>query len=425
MSHTKQFKIAIIGSSLSGLITAEALSKQHHVSIFESTAQLGGAMMSDVCLSQKTQEANTLPLIFSPEIHPCFSATLAQLGLKTKPIRVTRSYHALESGLAYSNTFPFGVCTQPRQLITKRYTRMLREIICFHYRAKKDLQTRKCTHESLQTYLSGYTYSDMFVRTYLIPLALEALFGTATEILMLPAHTVLAILDTHGLLGFGHTAKYRTLTGGYPNYIQAITSRWRAICHINTPVLKVHRHLQCIEIETADQKHSFDYVIIAIAADRALSLIQNPTHNEQRLLSQWQYETGTHIQHTDKALLPQNKYLWGTRHCSHTKSTSEYGDYLTTYPLNALQKHSSKTDQFLSIYPENSPMPKPSQDSVIDTDTFRYPRLSTETLAAQPELPHLNGQERTFFCGAYFGNTPIESDVTSAIQVLHHFNCQI
>jgi uncharacterized protein len=425
MSHTATYKIAIIGSSLSGLIAANALSRQHTVDLFESGAQIGGTLSSDTHDAKALSIEGQLPLFFAPQLHPNFNTTVRQLGIKTNTCGMSFGYHAQVSDLSYSNKWPFGIISQPRTLMTSTNVRMLREIIQFRYRAKKDLRTQRLSEQTLQDYLSRYAYSEIFIQAYLIPLLLGVIIATSTEIRRLPARIILEILKKHGLLEFGQKAQYKTVKGGYQRYIQATVSRWRATCHLNTTVLKIHRNPQVVEIETADRKHAFDYVIIATSADRALDLIQTPTQDESRLLSQWRYATGTRIHHTDKNRLPHNKHIWGNRHCSHNEGSSEHGDYLNSYPLNTVQKNKSKTDYFLSSYPESSPLQKPADDTVIKKTSFRYPRLSIESLRTQSELPSLNNKERSFFCGPYFGNTAIESDVTSAIQVLHHFNCQI
>ena len=41
-SRNKKLKIAVVGSGVSGLVTAWLLSKHHHVSIFEKNDYVGG-----------------------------------------------------------------------------------------------------------------------------------------------------------------------------------------------------------------------------------------------------------------------------------------------------------------------------------------------------------------------------------------------
>jgi uncharacterized protein len=420
MSTFPHSKIAIIGSSLSGLLAAYALSRYHDVHIFESESQMGGKRALTQPPSDNTPY-DVFPLIFNPKSHPLFRETLSPLGITTKNTYIHQGYNNHESKLSYSDQIPFGIAAQPRNLVSKPYLKLLREIIYFHYRAKKDLKERRLSQQSTAEYLSKVRYSDLFIDTYFLPLAGYLLATTATEVQALPAQLVLSILHKNGFLG--DKPCYSRVETGYSGYVSKIISRWQATPHTQTTVSKIHRYNNRIEVETATGKETFDYVIFATTADTTLGLIENPSHKETKLLSAVHYTTGTEIVHTDTSLLGDTKKAWGTQH--HTQDSKENRQYVTSYRLNKRYKFRKKATYIYSFYPKSIPIEKPSETHILQSTEKRYPQISGALETIQKELPLLNDNNRSFFCGNYFGLSPIEGSVASVIQVLHHFNCKI
>ena len=67
--------------------------------------------------------------------------------------------------------------------------------------------------------------------------------------------------------------------------------------------------------------------------------------------------------------------------------------------MNALQKLASPAEHFVSL----NPLVKPAASLTDGKYLYRHPVFTRETLAAQPELWSLQGRNRTWFCGAWFG----------------------
>jgi predicted NAD/FAD-binding protein len=70
-----------------------------------------------------------------------------------------------------------------------------------------------------------------------------------------------------------------------------------------------------------------------------------------------------------------------------------------TYYLNRLQRLDE--DEHYCVTLNRTAEIDPSR--IIRRATFRHPRVTLESMRAQPELPRLNGPRRTAFAGAWQG----------------------
>ena len=61
------------------------------------------------------------------------------------------------------------------------------------------------------------------------------------------------------------------------------------------------------------------------------------------------------------------------------------------------------------------------EDRVIARMLFEHPQYTVESLRAQVELPRLNGQRRTAFCGAYHGFGFHEDGLVSGLRAAEAF----
>ena len=57
---------------------------------------------------------------------------------------------------------------------------------------------------------------------------------------------------------------------------------------------------------------NYDKVILATHADEALSIIENPTDDEKKILSNFSYKENLAFIHTDEKVMPKNKNAWSS-----------------------------------------------------------------------------------------------------------------
>jgi predicted NAD/FAD-binding protein len=78
------------------------------------------------------------------------------------------------------------------------------------------------------------------------------------------------------------------------------------------------------------------------------------------------------------------------------------------------QKGVSKTSKFLGTQHPNFPI----REELTDFQkVFRTPIFDADSVATIAELPTLNGQRHTYYCGSHFGAGLHEDAVTSAVDV--------
>ena len=88
-----------------------------------------------------------------------------------------------------------------------------------------------------------------------------------------------------------------------------------------------------------------------------------------------------------------------------------------TYWLNRLQNLKSEENYFLTINPNL----QISESKIIKKVNFAHPFFNTDTMNNQKELLSLQGTNRTWYCGAYFGYGFHEDGLNSAINMIKLF----
>lgn len=142
-----------------------------------------------------------------------------------------------------------------------------------------------------------------------------------------------------------------------------------------------------------DPGDSFDKVVIATHADTALALLEKPSATEQEQLSPWHYHGNLATVHQESALLPPSRKLWAS-----WDLRTEGRHHQITYYLNRLQALPTQQDYFLTLGPVDLPPEK-----VVYQCHYHHPVYGAAAVANQADLPRLNGQHNTYFCGSYFG----------------------
>ena len=137
-------------------------------------------------------------------------------------------------------------------------------------------------------------------------------------------------------------------------------------------------------------------VVLATHADQALSLLDATSSEEQNLLDPFRYSDNSVTVHRDVRLMPKARRHWSSWNYIGTKTK----ECSVTYWMNKLQDlGKAAPNYFVSLNAARKP------DAELTDLHFacRHPIFNTITLAAQKQLWQLQGQNRTWFCGSYFG----------------------
>jgi len=88
-----------------------------------------------------------------------------------------------------------------------------------------------------------------------------------------------------------------------------------------------------------------------------------------------------------------------------------------TYDMNALQGIDAPERFLVTLNPPVGIAP----DRVLRTFTYEHPHYSPAAVAAQRRWHEINGVNRTYFCGAYWGYGFHEDGVVSGLRVAEKF----
>jgi predicted NAD/FAD-binding protein len=204
------------------------------------------------------------------------------------------------------------------------------------------------------------------------------------------------------------------VVGGSRQYVNAMSAtlderevlRGQAVCELaRTP--------HGVRVRTAQGWHPqrFDAVVLATHADEALGLLDAPSPDEKRLLSAFSYSRNLAVLHTDTRLMPSRRRAWSS--WNYLGERNDPSRLCVSYWMNRLQQLDTQVPVLLTLNPTHEPAP----GRLLHTQTYEHPLFDSRALRAQGELWRLQGQRRTWFCGAYFGSGFHEDGLQAGLAV--------
>ena len=229
-------KIAVIGSGISGLGAAYALSRGHDVELFERDGRAGGHSNTvEHMVVGRTLGLDTGFIVHNEDTYPSLVRLFRELGVRTQPSEMSFSVACERHGLEYSGRRP------PLRRLTLEIARFLR-------RGRLVLDDPRYTDWSLSRYVAEEGYSPQFRDHFLVPLC-AALWSTApSQTLDFPLVYAVRFFANHGLLGF-RRLQWRTVAGGSQTYVRALEERLRI--NLSTEVRSIRRLDDGIELRLA------------------------------------------------------------------------------------------------------------------------------------------------------------------------------
>ena len=410
-------RVAIVGSGISGLSAAHHLRGHAEVTLFEAGDYFGGHTHTvDVTLpvpatgatagETQTFGVDTGFLVFNERTYPGLIALFEQLQVTTCKSDMSFSVQvpgafgkqALEWNGADLNT----VFAQRSNLLRPSFLRMLRDVLRFNTLAT-ELAERNIDHElaqPLQDFLRMHGFGDTFRDWYLLPM-LGCIWSCPTDqMLQFPVATMVRFCHNHGLIQVNNRPQWYTVRGGARHYVEKIVAQVDH-AHLNTPVLRIERDAtQGVRIQTAQGVASFDHVIVATHADQALRLLHTPSANEQAVLGAMRTHPNRAVLHTDTSVMPQKKLAWAAWNYERAANdNTESTRVCLHYWLNKLQPLPFAQDVIVSLNPVREIDPK----HVIDEYAYAHPVFDLPAIHAQTRMHELQGQQHTWFAGAWMG----------------------
>jgi len=153
-----------------------------------------------------------------------------------------------------------------------------------------------------------------------------------------------------------------------------------------------------------------------------LRLLADPTEIERRALGAWKYQDNHGYLHTDDSVMPSDRRLWASWNYRATPAPDRSDNLQITYHLNRLQGHfGTERPYFVTLNPAAPVAP----DRVVCPLNFTHPTFTVASMRGRAELLTLNGANRTFYCGSYFGYGFHEDAVRSGVTVASAFGIDL
>lgn len=407
-------RIAIIGTGVSAMSAAYFLRNDYDVTFFEKDDYAGGHTNTLTIDEDGTPiYIDSAFMVFNHVTYPNLLKFFRQLDIKEKNTNMSFSVQHLPSGLEYCGTGLNGLFAQRKNLLSWKHIRMLLDINRFNKEAIEVLEDKHFIGYSIRNYFDEKGYGQAMLEQYLIPMS-SAVWSTPPEqMLDFPIVTLVRFFKNHGFLGMTTQHQWKTLIGGSRQYRDKVMAMFPDRVHLNSEVVQVLRKPDGVELSLKDgNKHVFDRVIIASHADQSLRLLGDPTELERTLLSKFKYQPNQATLHTDDALMPKTRLAWSAWNYRIKKKEDRLVPQ-TIYYMNRLQHVSQKKDYFVSINDDGDI----DRSKIIWQKEYAHPLFDVGAIQAQDDLPKLNDNGKTFFCGAYFKYGFHEDGFTSGMNV--------
>jgi uncharacterized protein len=398
-------RIAIIGGGASGMVTAYLLDQQgHDVTVFERQPMLGGHIRT---LNQNVkpnrsdcQEILECGVLEFPTVFHHFMALMQDLGVELEPV-------SIGSAIFFKNgsNFLSAVMIQKNFTGLKRLIEYLR-IDSLYLRSLglwlrmrfSDLQD--FYNHSLSDYLKKSSTRNTWLKllimySYSMPLALVDDF---------PAEMAVPVLRDDVAVNWVR------IKGGVYSYIEKILARFQGQIVLNVEIDQIFRNANSVKIvRSTGESQEFDKVVFATPPDQVMALLADPIAAEIRRFSGWAANHAKTLLHNDTSMYDR----YGIQEPSEFDFFQTESQWGYNSCLNQLCDITSPQQHFLSFQLEEMIDP----DRMIHVQAHHTPLYTTESFRYRDEVVATNGENNTYYAGAYMGNGLHEGAIGSAVRV--------
>lgn len=417
-------RIAVVGSGVTGLVAAWALSQTrdgetHEVVLFEAEPRLGGHSHTiDVTIGGRETPVDTGFIVYNTHNYPHLMRIFSDLGVKTEASEMSFAVSVGQGAFEYSGSWR-GLIGQPSNWASPRYWSMVRDIVGFYRNEPERLANlRDARFEDNPLTLSDLIrdggYGADFADRHILPMAAAIWSSSVESILNFPAHTFLKFFDNHGLFSINDRPQWRTVSGGSRSYVDKISAQVSGDIRLASPIASLARTADGVTVVTVDgQRDDFDQLVLATHPDQALSILgAEATEAERDVLGHFKYQPNEAVVHTDRKLLPRRKSLWSSWNYI-SDGNDQSRAVCVTYWMNRLQNLITDKPLLVSINP-HIPI---DEDAILQKMMYRHPVMDVSMLKGQGLLPEIQGSLNTWYCGAWCGYGFHEDGATAGLAV--------
>ncbi len=423
-------RVAVVGSGIAGLAAAHTLQGLAEVSLFEAGPWFGGHTHTvDVTLPDAQGHATTFGvdtgfLVLNERTYPNLLALFAKLDVPIAGSDMSFSVQASGAGprgttLEWSGSDLSSVFAQRANLLRPRFWRMLAEILRFNRLCTAlaergdDLAADSPLLQPLGDFLREQRFSNEVRDWYFLPM-LGCIWSCPTDqMLRFPVATMVRFCHNHGLIQVANRPRWYTVAGGARQYVQKIVAGI-ADARLATPVRQIVRDAAGVRVITDGQVDRFDAVVMACHTDQSLRLLGDEASTQEReVLGAIRYQPNRAVLHTDTSVLPAARRAWSAWNYERAPQREvESARVCLHYLLNKLQPLPVEQPVIVSLNPQR----EIAAAHVLGAWDYDHPVFDIDAIRAQSRVPALQGQQHTWFAGAWCGYGFHEDGLKAGLQ---------
>jgi predicted NAD/FAD-binding protein len=422
-------RVAVIGTGIAGNAAAWTLSRRYPVTVYERDPRPGGHSHTVTIDYRGSPIAVDIGFIVYNELnYPDLTALFKQLDVETVDSCMSFAVSAdggrfeWRGGGANWRETAAGLFVQARNLLSPSYLWMLRDIFKFNTQSVEDYAAGKLAGLTLGEYFRLRKFAPRLLTDYLAPMGAAIWSAPADKMLDFPAENFVAFFNNHRLLQYDRPV-WRTVKGGSRRYVEKMTAAFRDQIRLGCAVTSIERTPRGVVVNDA-QGHGerYDDVVIATHSDQALAMLSDADNQERAILGAVAYATNTIYLHRDIRLMPKRRRAWAAWNFLRWQREGVGGnDVAVTYWMNPLQGIDEEKPLFVSLNPPFEPDPA----LTFGRYTADHPQYNAAAFAAQKRLGEIQGQRRTWFCGAWTGYGFHEDGLRSGLDIAERLGANV
>jgi len=397
-------RVAVIGSGISGLSAAHALSGHARVTLFEAGSYFGGHTNTvDMTIDGVTHGVDTGFLVLNERTYPQLLKLFRELGVEIAKSEMSFSVQVPSRGTArdleWSGCDLNTVFAQRSNLLRPRFWRMLVDLMRFNKLATALAASGEvdALDQPIGEFLTEHRFSAEFRDWYFLPMIGSIWSCPVDQMLRFPVATMLRFCHNHGLLQVANRPQWYTVRGGARTYVNKML---KAVpdARLNTPVRSVRRVDGAVLVATDTGTEHFDEVVLACHSDQSLALLADASPAEAQVLGAIRYQRNRAVLHTDTSLLPKRRKAWAAWNYERAASGSrDEASVCLHYLLNRLQPLPFSAPVVVSL----NPLTDPRAETIHAEFDYAHPVFDMAAIDAQRRVPAFQGNRHTWFAGAW------------------------
>ncbi len=404
-------KIAIIGSGIAGMGISYILNQNHEITLFEKESRIGGHSRTlEIDYFDKKIAVDTGFIVFNYKNYPHLSALFKRLGVDVQESNMSFGISINDGWLEWSAQDIFTLFGQKRNFLRPQFYGMIRDILKFFKAAKSlDLSSEMTLGELLKKMKMGQWFQEYFI----LPMGGAIWSCSSQTMLDFPAQTFIKFFNNHGLLSITDQPQWHTVKGGSQEYVKKLCAGFGDKIIVDSEIIAVTRQNNKVQITDKNNvTREFDKAVFACHANQSLRIIKDLSAKEESVLRDFKYQKNVAYLHRDESLMPKRKSCYAS--WVYMQNNQQNSDSVSvSYWMNNLQNIDKNYPLFVTLNPPT----QPAKDKVFDEHIFYHPIFDKGAIAAQAELPSIQGLGNIFYCGAYQRYGFHEDGLLSAVNV--------